>query len=74
MAIDLLTWHIDNGGGVIAGPQGLGIFIGEDPNRCPCGWIFVDIKNPPPIEKRQEILDQLRTGRSRWPEKIKQND
>ena len=65
--MNILDYHIQRRGGVVAGPQGLGILIGYNSKLCPCGWIFVDINNPPP--NTQEILDCLSNARKYWPEK-----
>jgi hypothetical protein len=65
---NILDLHISRGGGVIAGPQGLGILIGDDPSKCPCGWIFVDVNSPPP--NTQAVLESLRNARKEWPEKV----
>lgn len=65
---NLLDFHIARGGGKIAGPQGLGIYIGDDVFKCPKAWIFVDVNDPPP--NTQEILDHLKAGRTTWPEKM----
>ena len=64
---NVLDLHIRRGGGVIAGPQGLGIVIGRNDFIVLAGWIFVDINNPPP--DTQEVLDCLRSGRELWPKK-----
>lgn len=63
---NVLDYHISQGGGVIAGPQGLGIVVGTDSKLVPSGWIFVDVNDPPP--DTQEVLDALRAGRTNWPE------
>lgn len=64
--MNILDLKILDGGGVIAGPQYVGIFVNDDPAKCPAGWIFVDVNNPP--ENTQEILDSLSKGRTYWPE------
>lgn len=65
--MNILEYYLKNGGGVIAGPQGLGILVGNDPSKTPPGWIFVDISQPP--QNTKEILAQLRQARANWPEK-----
>lgn len=73
---DILETHINRGGGVIAGPQGLGILVGSDPTQCPKGWIFVDVDSAKmwTPQQRRECLDRLKAGRNRWPEKRTASD
>lgn len=55
-------------GGFAASVEGLGVFVGADPMRCPAGWVFVPVKEATSVLV-QEALDFAKTGRSQWPKK-----
>lgn len=64
--MNILDWHIARGGGIVAGPQGLGVLVGREPKLTPAGWLFVDIDNPPP--DTQAVLAALTAARKQFPD------
>lgn len=68
---NLVEIHRKNGGGLIAGPQGIGIMIGKkkDIDNTPKGWIFIDVDDKE-IDDEQMLRD-LASGRSNWPANAK---
>lgn len=68
--LELARRTLVRGGGVIAGPQHLGIFVGDKTlsSQCPPGWIFVENTESPEILR--ECIISLREGKRSWPDKI----
>lgn len=73
------TSIIERGGGIIALPQGLGVFVSAVTaiKHAPPGWLFVDIAdltNGRDLEQAAarlgELVNEVRDGRKGWPKKV----
>jgi hypothetical protein len=67
------SWIMSCGGGLITTGNHLGVFVSRQENldRCPPGWVFVDVETTT-LDQLCEAIEVASRGRKLWPKNAKE--